>query len=98
MLCDLNFKPTEDAMKEFVKVENMKHLVKGPIFFKNSDKLSCIDLRLNNKSKSFQRSQIIETGITDFHKMIITFLNVFFEKKGPNIFLRTKLEIISVIY
>ena len=81
LLGDFKVEPTEDAMEEFMKVYNLKNLVKGPTCFKHPDKPSCIDLILTNRSKSFQTSQIIETGITDFHKMVITVLKVCFRKK-----------------
>ena len=51
LLGDFNVEPTEDAMEEFIKVYNLKNLVKGPTCFKNPDKLSCINLILTNKSK-----------------------------------------------
>ena len=85
LLGDFNVEPTEDAMEEFMKVYNLKNLVKGPTCFENPDKPSCIDLTLSNKSKTFQTSQIIETGISDFHKMVMTVLKVYFKKKGPSI-------------
>ena len=85
LLGDFNVEPTEDAMEEFMKVYNLKNLVKGPTCFENPGKPSCIDLTLSNKSKTFQTSQIIETGISDFHKMVMTVLKVYFKKKGPSI-------------
>ena len=68
-----------------MKVYNLKNLVKGPTCFKNPDKRSCINLILTNKSKSFQTSQIIETGTSDFHKMVMTILKVYFKKKGHSV-------------
>ena len=44
-----------------------------------------MDLILTNKSKNFQTSQIIETGISDFLKMVMTVLEVYFKKKGPSV-------------
>ena len=76
LLLDFNVEPTEDAMEEFLKVYNLKNLVKGPTCFKNFEKTSCIDLILTNKTKSFQISQINETDISDFHKMVMTVLTV----------------------
>ena len=72
-------------MEEFMKVYNLKNLVKGPTCFENPDKPSCIDLTLSNKSRSFQTSQIIQAGISDFHKMVMTVLIVYFKKKGPSV-------------
>ena len=72
-------------MEEFMKVYNLKILLKGSICFRNSDKRTCISLILINKSKSFQAIQIIETGISDFHRMVMTVLKVYFKKKGPSV-------------
>ena len=83
MLEDFSVEPTEDAMEEFM-VYNLKNLVKGPTCFKNPGKHSCIDLIPTNKSKSFQTFQIIETGISDFHKMVMIVLKVYL-KKGPSV-------------
>ena len=46
LLGDFNVKLTEDAMEEFMKVYNLKNLVKGPTYCKKSDKPSCIGLTL----------------------------------------------------
>ena len=35
---DSSVEPTENAMEEFMKVYNLKNLVKGPTCFKSSDK------------------------------------------------------------
>ena len=85
LLGDFIVKPTEDHIEEFTKVCNFKNLVKGPTCFKNLDKSSCIDLILTNESKSFQTSQIIEAGISDFHKIVMTVSKAYFKKKGPSV-------------
>ena len=38
-----------------------------------------------NKARRFQRSCVIETGLSDFHKMIITVLKMQFRKLEPNV-------------
>ena len=43
-------------MVEFMKVYNLKNLVKWPTYFKNPNKPSCIDLILTSKSKNFWTS------------------------------------------
>ena len=85
LLGDFNVEPTEDAIEEFVKIYSLKNLVKGPTCFKNHDKPSCIDLILTNKSKSFQTSKIIKAGMSDFHKMVMTALKVYFKIKGSSV-------------
>ena len=85
LLGDFNVEPTEDAMEEFMKAYSLKNLAKEPTCFKNPDKPSSIDLIPTNKSKSFQTSPNIEIGISDFHKMVMTVLKVYFKKKGPSV-------------
>ena len=60
----------------------LKKIIEGPNCFKQPDKPSCIKVLLPNKSKSFQISQIIETGISDFQKMVTTVLKVYLERMG----------------
>ena len=83
---DINVEPTDNAMEEFMKVYDLKNLVKGATCFKNLEK-PCNDLILTNKIKSVQTSYIIETGIGifDFHKMVMTVLKVYFKKKKPSV-------------
>ena len=40
---------------------------------------------LTNSYRSFQNSCAIETGLSDFHKMIATILKTYFRKKEPKI-------------
>ena len=68
-----------------MKVYNFLKNNIGAKLFKKPDKPSCIKVILANKSKSFQTSQIIETGISDFHKMVMTVSKVYFKKKGASV-------------
>ena len=40
--------------------------------FKNPNNPSCIDLFLTNTIRSFQETQVFETGLYDFHKLVVT--------------------------
>ena len=82
---DFNTEPTESAMREFMNIYNLKNLIKGPTCYKNPGKPSCIDLILTNKSRSFHSSHIIETGISDFHKMTVPVVKIYFKKQKSNI-------------
>ena len=48
--------------------------------FQKPDNPSCIDLFLTNRPQSFQNTLTVETGISDFHKMVITVMKVFYKK------------------
>ena len=88
-----------------MKVYNFLKNNIGAKLFKKPDKPSCIKVILANKSKSFQTSQIIETGISDFQKMVTTVLKVYVKKNGPpviqyrdyKIFLMINLEMIYLM-
>ena len=72
-------------MNDFCNVYNLSNLVKEPTCFKNPDNPSCIDLFLTNCPKCFQSTMTIETGISGFHKMVITVLKTFYKKQKPKI-------------
>ena len=63
----------------------MRSLIKEPTCYENPNKPSCIDLNLTNKPQSFQHSGVIETGLSDFHKMTVTVMKTFFEKLQPRV-------------
>ena len=60
-------------------------MINKPTCFKNPDKPSCIDLILTNCSRSFQNSCAIETGLSDFHKLVVTVLKTVYKKSKPKI-------------
>ena len=71
--------------KKNCSVYNLFSLVKEPTCSKNPDNPSCIDLFLANRPRSFQNTLAIETGISDFHKMVITVMKVFYKRQKPKI-------------
>ena len=86
---DFNSEITEFAMKHFCDLYHLKNLVNVPTCYKNPLKPSCIDLFLTNCSRSFQDTQVIETGLSDFQKLNITVLRMFFSKqKHETVFFR----------
>ena len=58
---------------------------KAPHLFKSTSNLSCIDLILTNKSRCFQNTTGIETGLSDFHKLTVSVMKANFQKKVPKI-------------
>ena len=71
-------KITEFAMKIFCDIYHLKNLGNVLTCYKNPLKPSCIDLFLTNCSRSFPDSQVIESELSDLHKMNITVLKMFF--------------------
>ena len=85
LLENLNVESSDPVLNDFCNVYNLFSLVKEPTCFKNPDNPSCIDLFLTNRPRSFQNTLTIETGISDFHKMVITVMKVFYKKQKPKI-------------
>jgi exonuclease III len=83
LIGDLNSELQEHSMNEFCNLYNLHNLVKEPTCYKNLLNPSSIDLLLTNKPKSFQNTFTIETGLSDFHKMIVTVLRSFIPKQTP---------------
>ena len=54
--------------------------MKQPLCFKNPEKPSCIDLILIKRLKCFQSTCVIETGLSDFHRMTVAVLKIHFQK------------------
>ena len=72
-------------MNEFCCVYNLSSLVKKPTCFKNPIHPSCFDLILTNKSASFQNNMVVETGLSDFHKLTITVMKCSFQTQSPKV-------------
>ena len=60
-------------------------MINKPTYYKNPDRPSCIDLILANCPRSFQNSCVIETGLSDFHKMVVTVMKTTYRKLEPRI-------------
>ena len=71
---DVTKKGTEfDKLDEFCDLINFTDLATSPTCFTKTHK-STIDLILTNKGNCFQKKKVTETGLSDFHKQISTFL------------------------
>ena len=73
----------DSSMKASSETYKFRSFVKEATCFKNPDNPSCIDLILTTKHLSFQRSCAIETGLSDFHKMVPTAMTMHFPKTKP---------------
>ena len=82
---DLNSEISEMAMSQFCEIYNLHNLVKDPTCYKNPSKPTCIDLILTDFPKSFQHTQTIENGLSDFNKLTLTVLKTPFSRLEPHI-------------
>ena len=60
-------------------------MINKPTCYKNPEKPSCIYLILTNCPRSFQNSCAIETGLSDFHKLVVTVMKTTYKKLQPKI-------------
>ena len=80
-----NTEVTQTCMKVFCDSHEFKNLSKDATCYKNPENPSCIELILTNNPNSFENSGVIETGLSDFHNMMVTVMKTTFEKLKPNI-------------
>ena len=84
-LYDFNSCVGDSSMKTFGEIYKLQNLIKDPTCFKNPENLACIDLILTNKPLSFKNTYVIETGLSDFHKMIVAVMKMHFPKMKPQV-------------
>ena len=84
-LGDFNAGVENVSLKSFCNRFNLTSMNNRPTCFKNPENPSCIDLILTNCPRSFQNSTVIETGLSDFHKMVVTVMKTTFCKIDPKI-------------
>ena len=75
----------DETLDTFCKSYSFNSLIKQPTRFKNLNNSSCIDIILRNKRLLFQSKCVIETGLSDFHRMTISVLKMHFRKFPPKI-------------
>ena len=62
---------------------HLHNLIRDPTCFKNLNKPLCTDLLLTNIPESLLKSQTLETGLSDFHKLMLTVLKIHYKKQKP---------------
>ena len=74
-----------EALKTFCKSYSFHSFIKQRTCFKIPENPSYIHLILTNKPLSFQTKCVIETGLSDFHRMRIFVLKMHFPKLPPKV-------------
>ena len=82
---DFNVEEGVTCLDDFLYVHNAKNLVKENTCYKNVENPSCIDLFLTNSYQSFYGTKALATGLSDFHKMVITIMRNTYPKSKPKI-------------
>ena len=87
-----NAQPADTVVSDFCEIYDLKNIIREKICFKNPNNPGCIDLIITNRPKGFQSSMVIETGLSDFHKMCITVMKMYYSKQEPTIIHYRKLK------
>ena len=85
LIGDFNAEESDTTIKDFCDIYSFKNLIKDATCFNYPYKTKCIYLMLTNRNRSFQNSCVIDTGLSDFHKMTVTILRFHLNKLGPKI-------------
>ena len=62
---------TDQEINDFMTLFDLKNLVRELTCFKSSNP-RCIDLIFTHRGRNFQQSTAVETGLSDFNKMVVT--------------------------
>ena len=79
----------------FCEPYKLRNLVKHTNCFKNLENPSCIDFLLTSKPLTFQTTTVIETGLSDFHKIIVVVMKMHFPKMKPRVIRYQKYKIFN---
>ena len=87
LLGDFNSCMEDSPMKTFGEIYKLRNLIKEPTCFKNPENPTYIDLILTNKQLSFKDTYVIETGLSEFHKMVVAVMKMHFPKMHTGYYL-----------
>ena len=91
-LGDFNVCMEHSALKDFCNLCFLSSFINKPTCWKNPSKPTCIDLILTNRPMFFQNTNVMETRLSDFHKMVVTKIKTTFRKLKPKIISYRKYE------
>ena len=74
--------PGNKNLKDFRDLNQLDHLILKPACY-NRKTSSTIDLIIKNHKTIFMKSDTCETGLSDHHKMVYSFLRKTFAKGKP---------------
>ena len=84
LMGDSNTTDAEESLHDFLEENALHNLVKFSIFFKSVSNTSTIDLIITNKHNK-QNTIGVSTGLSDFHKMVMTSMKTTFQKASPKV-------------
>ena len=96
LLGAFNAEPNEPAISNFCEIYNTTN-IKDKTSFKKPENPTCIALTLTNRPKSFQDPTVIETGLSNFHKMCATVMKMYNCRQKPSVITYRKFKNFSNI-
>ena len=78
--CDLNAQVGEKSFYTFLYQHELTSIDRNPTCYKNQNNPSCIDHILTNSPKSFFKTETVFTGLSDFHKLVLSVFKLHFSK------------------
>ena len=80
---DFSSEISERSMHDFCNVYNLESLSNTLTCLKNPENPSCVDFLLTNSKNNFDEAVVLESGISDFHKLVVSLLKSYFKKEDP---------------
>ena len=80
---DFNAQIGETCLDTFLCQHELKNVNKEPTCYKNSENPSYIDFILTNNPGSFFKTSTLFTGLSDFHKLVLSEFKTTFCKSKP---------------
>ena len=77
---NFNSEVGENCIDTFMYQYHLQSINTQP--YKNPNNLSCIDLFLRNSSRSFYKTETLFTGLSDFHKRILSIFETTYKVKN----------------
>ena len=77
---DFNSQIGGNCIDTFMYQHNLQSINKEPSCYKNSSNPSCIDLFQTNSPRSFYQTETFFTGLSDFHKLVLSIFKTTFTK------------------
>ena len=83
LMGDYNAEVTETNMQGFCESYSLENMVKKATCFINPAKPTCIGLIIINKTGMFRNAKTYETGLWDFHKLVVSIMKLSYKKRPP---------------
>ena len=85
LMGDFNVKSYDATMKNFCQIYGCKNTVKNKTCFKNPINLICIYFIFTNRPERCDQFETIETGLSDFHKLSLMVMKMFYKNQKAKV-------------